>query len=46
MGDSDSTDEEAMENHKTNKQPNDLAGGDGEIAILLCKREKSEIGLR
>ena len=46
MADSDSTDEEAMENHKTSKQSNDLAGGNGEISILLCKRQKSEIELR
>jgi hypothetical protein len=39
------TDEEAMEDHKSSKQANCLASGDGEVAILLCKRQESEIDL-
>ena len=40
-----STDEETVEDYKTSKQANRLAGGNGEVAILLCTKQESEIAL-
>ena len=34
-----------MEDNKANKQTDCLASGDGKVAILLCKRQESDIGL-
>jgi len=34
-----------MEDHKASKQADYLTSGDGEVAILLCKMQESEIDL-